>query len=60
MGRNKSLQSPEGVEVLSCLLHDCAGVRGPCLVLSDVDPKEPYPLLLLFPVVQEHLVDLAD
>jgi hypothetical protein len=39
-GHAKSLQSPEGEEVLSCLLHDCAGVRGQCYVLSDVDCEE--------------------
>ena len=30
MAHAKALQHPEGEEALSCLLHDCVGVCGPC------------------------------
>ena len=33
-------QPPGGEEVLSCPLHDCAGVFGPGQSLSDVDTEE--------------------
>ena len=44
---NKSFQSPEGEQVLSCPLHNCLRVLGPCLFVGDVDSKELEALNLL-------------
>ena len=43
----KSFQSLEGEEVLSCPLHNCLGVLGPCSFVGDVDTKELEALNLL-------------